>query len=189
MGKTIVVMLLNLSKKISDRFRTMVNRHFKDDKTIVLGSNVRISKDAKLECRYGGSISIGDNTEILDGVLILTYGGNIKIGKQCSINPYTIVYGHGGTSIGDNVFIAGHCMVIPNTHNYQNKHLTIFEQGGTSKGIVIEDDVWIAHGCSILDGVVVGKGSVVGAGSVVNESIPPYSVYAGVPAKLIKERK
>ncbi|PZO38721.1 MAG: acyltransferase [Pseudanabaena frigida] len=120
--------------------------------------------------------------------MIMTYGGNISIGSNCSINPYTIIYGHGGTKIGNNVLIAGHCMIIPNNHVYKDRSKTIWEQGNISKGINIEDDVWIAHNCSILDGVTLEKGSVVAAGAVVNKNVPAYAVVAGVPAKIIKYR-
>lgn len=157
-------------------------------KDIHIGKNVFISDDAKIETRYGGGIRIGNNCHIFDGVLLFSYGGNITIGDWCNINPYTVIYGHGNTTIGNNVLIAGHCMIIPNNHMYSNPHVNIMEQGNTSKGIFIEDDVWIAHGCSILDGVTIGKGSVIAAGSVVNTSVPPYSVYGGIPAKFIKKR-
>ena len=140
------------------------------------------------EIRDGGKIFIGKNSQILDGVLILTYGGTIDIGENCNINPYTIIYGHGGTKIGNNVLIAGHCMIIPNNHIFSDKNIPISKQGCIAKGITIEDDVWIGHGCSILDGVTIGKGSIIAAGSVVSKSVEAYSVVAGVPAKKIKER-
>ena len=54
--------------------------------------------------------------------------------------------------------------------------------------MVIEDDCWIASNAVILAGVTIGKGSVVAAGAVVTESVPPFSVVGGVPAKLIKSR-
>jgi acetyltransferase-like isoleucine patch superfamily enzyme len=57
------------------------------------------------------------------------------------------------------------------------------------KGIIIHDDVWIGTGARILDGVEIGEGCVVAAGAVVNKSVPPYSVVAGVPARIIKKRK
>lgn len=58
-----------------------------------------------------------------------------------------------------------------------------------SKGkIVVEDDVWIGMGAMVLSGVRVGKGSVIAAGSVVTKSIPPYSIVAGNPARIIKKR-
>lgn len=156
---------------------------------IKLGKNVYISNDSKIETRYGGSIKIGDNVIIFDGVLILSDGGDIEIGNGCQINPYSIIYGTGqGTRIGNSVLIAGHCMIIPTNHNFGDKLKVIKNQGFTSEGIIIEDDVWIAHGCTITDGVTIGRGAVIAAGSVVNKAVPPYSVYGGVPAKHIKDR-
>jgi acetyltransferase-like isoleucine patch superfamily enzyme len=164
------------------------NRKLRLRENIHVANSVTFAKGALVEIRYGGKISIDENTELLDGVLVLSYGGEIKIGKKCSINAYTIIYGHGGVTIGDNVLIAGHCMVIPNNHNFSNRNVLIRDQGATSKGIVIKDDVWIAHGCSILDGVTIGQGAVIAAGSVVNKSVEPYTIVGGVPAKKIKDR-
>lgn len=161
----------------------------KNNPLISLDENVQIKQNAIVESRFGGKIEIGKKTQILDGVILLTCGGDIIIGENCSINPYTIIYGVGGIKIGDNVLIAGHCMIIPNNHNFSDKNILITKQGCTAKGIIIEDDVWIGHGCSILDGVIVGKGSVIAAGSVVSKSVEPYSVMAGIPAKKIKERQ
>ncbi|MCX7595635.1 MAG: acyltransferase, partial [Fischerella sp.] len=62
------------------------------------------------------------------------------------------------------------------------------EQGVTCKGIIIEDDCWLGHGVTVLDGVTIGKGSVIGAGAVVTKDIPPYSVAVGIPAKVVKSR-
>ena len=159
------------------------------DINIKLGDNVNISYDSKIETRWGGKIAIGKNTIIFDGVLILSDGGIVEIGNGCQINPYSIIYGSGkGTRIGRNVLIAGHCMVIPINHNFDDPSKNIKDQGFKSTGIIIEDDVWIGHGCTITDGVKIGRGSVIAAGSVVKTSVPPYSVYGGVPAKYIKER-
>jgi acetyltransferase-like isoleucine patch superfamily enzyme len=160
----------------------------KSNPDIILGRNVQVNSDAKIETRYGGRIRIGENTEIHDGVLILSYGGEISIGSKCNINAYTIIYGHGNTFIGNNVLIAGQCMIIPNHHDYADRQRTILAQGCSAKGITIEDDVWIAHGCTILDGVTIEQGAVVGAGSVVTKSVPSYAVVAGVPARVIKRR-
>jgi acetyltransferase-like isoleucine patch superfamily enzyme len=155
---------------------------------VQIGEKTHVYASSKIQTRHGGKILIGSKCEILDGVLILTYGGDIRIGDQCSINPYTIIYGHGGTTIGNNVLIAGHCMIIPGNHKFDDITVSIGKQGSINKGIVIEDDVWIGHGCSILDGVIIGKGSVIGAGSVVTKSFPPYSIVYGNPARLIKSR-
>ena len=64
----------------------------------------------------------------------------------------------------------------------------INEQGTSRKGVVIENGVWIGSGAKVLDGVKIGENSVIGAGSIVTKSVPPFTVYGGVPAKLIKTR-
>ncbi|HWZ22828.1 MAG TPA: acyltransferase [Cytophagaceae bacterium] len=167
--------------------RTLYKQVSSED--IVIGKTTRIAKTAIIEIRGGGSIKIGEHSEILDGVMILTQGGAIEIGNNSSINVNSIIYGHGGLKIGNNVLIAGGTMVIPNNHNFILKDKTIIEQGCTAKGIIIGDDVWIGHGCTILDGITLAEGTVVGAGSVVNKSTEPYSVIAGIPARIIKYRK
>lgn len=56
------------------------------------------------------------------------------------------------------------------------------------KGVVIGSDVWVGRSATILDGVVIGHGAVVGAGAVVAKDVPPYSIVAGNPARLIRMR-
>lgn len=171
-------------------YRKLKNKLFKiENNDIKLHKSVVVYPNVVLDTKYGGTIEIGSDTELLNGVLILTYGGNIKIGDSCSINPYTVLYGHGNLTIGNNVLIAGHCLIIPANHNFDDISMPISKQGLTKKGIVIEDDVWIGSGCRILDGVRIGKGAVVAAGAVVNKDVPSFAVVGGVPARIIKLRK
>lgn len=115
-------------------------------------------------------------------------GGDIIIGDNCTINPYTIVYGQGGTKIGNGVRIAAHSVIVPSNHIFDDPNEFIYKQGLSKKGIVIEDDVWIGAGVKILDGVTISKGSVIGANSIVTRSTEQNGVYVGIPAKLIKKR-
>lgn len=161
---------------------------YKLPKNCRIGYGCSISNGVIMATNSGGSITIGDGTEVLKGVVIMTYGGMISIGRWCSINPYAVIYGHGGVCIGDNVLIAAHCVIIPSNHKYSDPNKLIRLQGESKKGIIIEDDVWLGAGSVILDGVKIGRGSVVAAGSVVRMDVPPYSVVAGVPAKVIKSR-
>jgi acetyltransferase-like isoleucine patch superfamily enzyme len=158
-------------------------------KNITVGPGNRLHKTVSFDNIRSGKIAIGSNNEILHGCLLMAYGGTITIGDNCSINPYTVLYGHGnGLSIGNNVLIAAHCVIVPANHIYQRTDIPINMQDVESKGVIIEDDVWIAAGCQVLDGVTIGKGSIVAAGSVVNKSVEPYSIVGGVPAKLLKKR-
>lgn len=175
---------LDTKRKLNFRMQCL-KYHFHPD--IKLGKNVKIWRGVSIEILYGGTIEIGDNTEIMDGCKIWTYGGHIKIGEGCSINPNTIIYGQSKTIIGNNVLIAGQTMIIPSNHRFQDKSKLIKEQGVDERGIVIEDNVWIANGCTILDGVVIKSGSVVAAGAVVNKTVDNFQVVGGVPAKKIKD--
>jgi acetyltransferase-like isoleucine patch superfamily enzyme len=177
---------LDIIRKSKFRFRRW--RYFFHP-NVSLGKNVTLGSNVRLDILYGGKISIGDNTEILDGCRIWTYGGEISVGNDCSINPYTLIYGHGDTNIGNDVLIAAHTIIVPSNHIFRNPNELIRKQGLTEMGIKIEDNVWIAHGCSILDNVTIGTGSVIAAGSVVNKSINPRTVNAGAPVREIKSIK
>lgn len=156
---------------------------------IKVDSSVRIYPNVVLDADYGGSITVGAKSELLHGVILMTYGGNIKIGENCSINPYTVLYGHGNLTIGNNVLIAGHVLIIPANHIFDDLSVPVNQQGETRKGIVIEDNVWIGSGCRILDGVVIKSGAIIAAGAVVNRDVPSNTIVGGVPARIIKTRK
>jgi acetyltransferase-like isoleucine patch superfamily enzyme len=79
--------------------------------------------------------------------------------------------------------------IYAENHVFDNPELTIKEQGVKKQFVRIEDDCWIASNVVILSGVTIGQGSVIAAGAVVTESIEPYSIVGGVPAKLIKKRR
>ncbi|MDY3317994.1 acyltransferase [Riemerella anatipestifer] len=156
---------------------------------VLLGDCVQIEDYAHLNSR-GGSIWIEDNSRIGAFVRLSAMEGSLKIGKDCTINPFTIIDGYGkGVKIGDGVRVAAHCMIISSNHIFTRLDKKIFEQGLSSKGIIIGDDVWIGTGCKILDGVTIGKGSVIAANSVVTKDVPDYSVMGGVPARIIRKRE
>ena len=162
-----------------------------------LRKNVKIAKTALISpeariCARKGRIEIGDGSVVAANAALQ---GNIRIGKNCSVQYNTMIVGYGENDdaegiikIGDNVRIAGNCMIISANHIFENREKPICEQGLERRNIVIEDDVWIAGGVHIMSGVTIGKGSVIGAGSVVTKNIPPYSVAVGSPAKVIKNR-
>ena len=141
-----------------------------------------------LRTNGGGSITIGAHCEIHDFAMILTYGGHITIGDHCSLNPYSIIYGHGGTRIGNGVRIAAHCVIIPANHRRDARGAGRLA-GMEARGITIGDDVWIASGCQILDGVSIGSHATIGAGSVVTRPIPEHVTAVGAPARPLADSR
>jgi acetyltransferase-like isoleucine patch superfamily enzyme len=158
---------------------------------ISIGAGCIIEAGVTLVCVDRNSkLVIGDGCVIKSGTYLDTgAGGFISIGKRVSLNPYCVIYGHGGLEIGDDVRIATHTVIIPANHVFDSLDILIREQGLIKKGIIIKSNVWIGCGVRILDGVHVGKGAVIAAGSVVTKVVNENCVVAGVPAKTIYIRK
>lgn len=133
-------------------------------------------------------IHIGAGTQILRYVVIKARGGFVSLGARCTVQEFCKLTGRGGIRIGNDVRIASHTVIVASQHRFDRRDVPIGEQGSSGEGIVIEDDVWLGTGVRILDGVTVGRGCVVGAGAVVTNSLAPYSIAAGVPARTIGER-
>ena len=72
-------------------------------------------------------------------------------------------------------------------HNFDDTTKHIDQQGVSTKAVTINDDVWIGANAVVLPGVTRGTHSVVAAGAVVSKDVPPYTIVAGVPAKVIKQ--
>lgn len=169
----------------------LVERHaiFKGDLTSInIGARARIMDWALVSTSEGGTISIGKRCEIHHGAQILSMGGSVRLGNEVSVNPYCVLYGQGGLTIGDGVRIAAHTVIIPANHRFDAPDKPIRKQPLSKKGIVIEDDVWIGAGVRILDGVVIHRGAVIGAGAVVTKDVPAFSVNAGVPCRVLSYR-
>jgi acetyltransferase-like isoleucine patch superfamily enzyme len=169
------------------RLRGYVLRIRQARKFIVIGPDCTIHPSVRLDVSRGGSIVIGSGAVIEQGCVLEAYGGNIRIGKGVFLGPYNVVYGHGGTNIGDHTLVAAHCVIIPANHSFE-RHDLIASQPLTMRGIVVGAGCWLGCGVRVLDGVNIGDGSVIGAGSVVNRDIAPFSVAAGVPCRVIKKR-
>jgi len=154
------------------------------------GKGTRIGK---IKCDWPNKINIGSDCEIQDDVDFRLWqpfndSSYIKMGEKVFIGHGCEFVCNTKISIGNNCLIASKCTLNDTGHEY-NRYANINLQPITSKEIIIEDDVWIGTSCVILQGVIIGQGSVIAAGSVVNKSIPPYEVWAGVPARFIKKRE
>ena len=153
-----------------------------------IGPGSQIEDGAVIDFRFGGSLSIGRAVQVRTGAMLVPFGGSIKVGDECGVNPYTILYGHGGLTVGNFVRFAAHCVIIPANHGISDTLVPITKQPLTAKGITIGNDVWFGAGCVVLDGVNIGDGCVIAAGAVVSKTISPMSIAAGVPASVVRHR-
>ena len=145
---------------------------------VKLGRDVRLSKFINL---YG--CEVGDETKIGAFVEIQK---NATVGKRCKISSHTFVCE--GVTIEDNVFV-GHSVTFindsyPRSTTADGNLQT--EADWKVERTVIKKGASIGSGSTILSNITVGENAIVGAGSVVTKDVPPNSIWAGNPAKLLR---
>ena len=132
-----------------------------------------------------------DKSSNVHPTVIMRQPERIVIGKHCSINHNNIFQAGkacASITLGNNVLTAANVMFIAYSHSWDDRTVPIMEQDCYDASILVEDDVWIGHGATILAGVRIGQGAIVAAGAVVNKDVPPYAIVGGVPAKILKYR-
>lgn len=129
----------------------------------------------------------------LQGPIFFDYGCNIEIGKNTYANFNLTILDTCNVKIGNNVFLGSGVSIVTPLHplRYEDRNMYISENGQMTdreygKGIIIEDNCWIATNVTILPGVTIGEGSVIGAASVVTKSIPKNSLAVGNPCKVVR---
>lgn len=109
---------------------------------------------------------------------------SFSIGDGSVINARCRLDARGGITIGDNVSVSQEVIILTGDHD-----ISLPDFGGRNRPVVIEDYAFIGTRAMILPGVTIGRGAVVAAGAVVSKDVPPFAVVAGVPAKVVKERR
>jgi acetyltransferase-like isoleucine patch superfamily enzyme len=142
----------------------------------------------------GGHLDLGDQSYVGDRCVFevnVNSSARVSVGSNAWISHDCHVMSYGAVDIGDHVLIGEFVSLRDTTHNFADPTIPIRSQQDIVGSIVIEDDVWIGRGALILGrpaGTVIGRGAVIGANSVVTQSVPPFAVVAGAPARLIRMR-
>jgi acetyltransferase-like isoleucine patch superfamily enzyme len=136
----------------------------------------------------GDNVTIGAYSEIRSSMLS-SLGAGLRFGKNSACGAYSFIGAGGPIRIGEHVIMGQHVSFHAENHNFSRIDIPIRVQGVTKKGIIVEDDCWVGANVTFLDGCHVGTGCVIAAGAVVRGEVPPYSIIAGVPARVIKTRK
>ncbi len=135
---------------------------------IHLGNQVRLGRGVFLTANHG-SLNIADRVAISPLVHVSADEGEIRIGACTAIGPGTVLRAA--------------------NHSFARTDIPIMDQGHTRGFIHIDEDVWIGANCVITADVHIGRGAIVGAGAVVTRNVAPFTIVAGVPAKVIGQRR
>jgi acetyltransferase-like isoleucine patch superfamily enzyme len=187
-----VIMLLRGILLTRKKIFVDVNTIIYNSKNISFGKSVTIEKNCFIDGFSSEKIIIGDCVKIgafstLSSTSHLSkYGKGLKIGNHSAIGQFAEFGAAGGIEIGNDVIMGSYVSFHSENHNFNDTTRLIREQGVTSKGIIIGNNVWVGAKATFLDGCIVGNNSIVAAGAVVNGVYPDNSIIAGVPAKVLK---
>jgi acetyltransferase-like isoleucine patch superfamily enzyme len=159
---------------------------------IHFGKNVTIEKHTTIDGFASQKIILGDGVKIGAFSLITctshlsSYGKGLQMGANSAIGDFAHFGASGGIAIGSDVIMGSYISFHSQNHNFNDSTKLIREQGVTSKGIKMGNNIWVGAKATFLDGCVVGNNCVVAAGAVVNDIFPDNVVIGGVPAKILK---
>jgi len=157
-------------KKTGSLIRIGIGVRVLEGQNIQIGDNFFIGNYSGLYANNEATISIGDNVGI---------SSNTSIGAS----------DRGHIQIGDNVQIAGNVVLRASDHEHKSIKIPIQDQGHTGGVIVIGDDCWLGANVVVTRNVKIGSHSIIAAGAVVTRDVEPFSIVAGVPAKLVRKRE
>ena len=149
------------------------------------GRHSVIHHSARMDTPPYRKFSLGDYSVVESYACINNAVGDVMIGDHTRIGLHNTIIGP--VIIGSHVNLAQGITVTALNHNFEDSEKRIDEQGVSTSTVLIDDDIWIGANAVILPGVTIGHHSVVAAGAVVTKDVPPHSLVAGVPAKVIKQ--
>jgi maltose O-acetyltransferase len=115
-------------------------------------------------------------------------GDRLKVGARSQLGQNARL--NGTITIGEDVLMGPDVVIMATSHDFSRIDVPInMQKKSLESPVVIGDDVWLGTRVIILPGIQIGDHSIVAAGAVVTKSFPPYSIVAGVPAKMIKSRR
>ena len=153
---------------------------------VEFGDDVFVSPEASLIAEPHRDIVVGDGARI--GAHVFVHGP-VTLGPRVSLNPrVSIDGGRAGVTLGADVRVATGATLYAFDHGLAADR-PVREQPVTSTGIVVGDDVWIGANAGVTDGVTIGAHAVVAMGAVVTRDVPPWAIVAGVPARIIGDRR
>ncbi|MCF7837141.1 MAG: acyltransferase [Candidatus Marinimicrobia bacterium] len=138
-----------------------------DNEGIRIGQGAFIGRDTILSCK-NGDIILGDR---------------VNLGFRCEI------FSGSRVELADSVLVAAYTYLVGGGHPADRLDVPVLEQGHFSRGIHVETGVWLGAGVIVLDGLRIGAHAIIGAGAVVSRDVPAYHIAAGVPARLVRDRR
>jgi acetyltransferase-like isoleucine patch superfamily enzyme len=165
------------------------------DATAVLYDTARVSNNLGVR----EAVRVGRYSHVRGELLTFGHGGSVTVGDYCYVGEQTRIWSAARITVGDRTLISHLVTILDNaTHPFsaaaRHEQFRAIITGGHPRDIDLRErpvtigaDVLISCHSVVLAGVTIGDGAIVGAGSVVTKDVPPWTVVAGNPARIIRE--
>lgn len=163
------------------------SRNISFGKNVTIETHTIIDGFASEKIILGDCVKIGSFSNLNITSHLSKYGKGLKMGHNSAIGDFAHIGASGGIEIGNDVIMGSYISFHSENHNFTDSTKLIRDQGVTSKGIIIGNNIWVGAKVTFLDGCRIGNNCVIAAGSVVNSVFPDNVVIGGVPAKILKE--
>lgn len=170
----------------AEPWQAELQRALCDRERVRVGAGCFIAPQARLFAEPHREIVLGDRCTIAAECLV---HGPVRLADDVSLNPRVVLEGGArGITVGAGTRIAADVHAYAFDHGVSPDR-PIREQAVRSRGIEIGADVWIGAGVGLTDGVRIGDHAVVGMHAVVTHDVPPWAIVAGVPARVVGDRR
>jgi acetyltransferase-like isoleucine patch superfamily enzyme len=168
-----------------------VNVTLRHPHKIAIGDNVVIDDGCCLDAKGTDNkgITIGNGVFVGRNTILSCKNGDIVIDDQANIGFNCEIFSASRVRVGKSVLMAAYTYLVGGDHLYDRVDIPVLEQGRTARGIEVDDNVWLGTHVVVTDGSRVGRDAIVGAGAVVVGEIPEFSIVAGIPAKVMRDRR
>ena len=158
---------------------------------IRIGDDVFIDDNCLLDAKGADNrgITIGNGVFIGRGTILSCKNGDIEIDDRANIGFNCEIFSGGHVRLGKNTLVAAYTYLVGGDHLHDRTDIPVLDQGRVAKGVEVDDNVWLGAHVVIADGARVGRDAIIGAGAVVRGEIPPFQIAAGIPAKVIRDRR
>ena len=158
---------------------------------IRLGAGVVVDDLVVLDAKGSDNsgITVADGAFLGRGTILSCKNGDIDLGKHANLGFHCEIFSASSVRVGDFALFAAQTYLVGGGHDFEEADVPVIEQARSSRGIELGRNVWLGTGAKVLDGVKIGDDVVVGSGAVVKDDLPSRVIAAGVPAKIVKQRK
>jgi acetyltransferase-like isoleucine patch superfamily enzyme len=158
---------------------------------IQIGNNVVVDDNCCLDAKGTSNrgIVLEDGVFLGRNTILSCKNGDITLGQDANIGFNVEIFSAADVRVGARTLVAAYTYLVGGDHLFDRVDVPVLHQGRTARGIDVGDNVWLGAHVVVADGSRIGRDAVIGAGAVVTGDIPEFHVAAGVPARIIRDRR